>query len=164
MLSFSTSLMYMTIKLQPNQYPNLDLELMVTPTFLATKVALFHRGERLSPISGNTTKYEIIDDEHQYSIALALNPIEPTIVINEEKMPLMSSLKWHDYLIGGLPFFLMILGGLIGGAIGGISFFANMNYLRYHEGNKKYIYVACITLAAAVCYMAVVTIVNTFLH
>lgn len=77
----------------------------------------------------------------------------PCLEIAGIKHSVVEALKWHQYLVGGLPMILLFAGGALGGAIGAFASIFNFNTFRQQNANSiKYLKVAGISILAFVVY------------
>ncbi len=79
-----------------------------------------------------------------------LDPI-PQLIIDGKPHAIVEPLKWYQWLWGGLPFALAIIGGALGGLFGAIALFFNGRIFRSNMNNTlKYLASAGVSLAAVV--------------
>ncbi len=57
------------------------------------------------------------------------NPV-PTLVVDGQEYQLMEPFQWYEWIVAGLPLVLILVGGCIGGALGGMGFYLNARILR----------------------------------
>jgi len=50
--------------------------------------------------------------------------------MNEENKTELAKLPWHAHLISGWPLAMVAIGGLIGGACGGLAYGASMSLIK----------------------------------
>ena len=89
----------------------------------------------------------------------------PTLEINGVKNLIVEKLKWFQYVLGGLPFLLLFIGGAIGGIIGALATITNFNTLR-QEGSEasKYMKVIGIIVASYVLYLTLATFISGLIN
>ncbi|MBF4491362.1 hypothetical protein IRZ83_02280 [Flavobacterium sp. JLP] len=74
--------------------------------------------------------------------------------INGTKHPMAKKLKWYEYLIGGLPFLIIIGGGAIGGFIGGAATVMNYTFFRENIPSlNKYLKVLFVNVICLFIYL-----------
>lgn len=79
-----------------------------------------------------------------------LDPI-PQIVVDGKTYSLAEPLKWYQWLWGGLPFALAIIGGALGGLFGGIALFVNGRVFRSNLNPPlKYLVSAGVSILAVI--------------
>ena len=78
-----------------------------------------------------------VEDDAGEAVALEFEkkPFDPvpTLMINGDEYDLLPPLAWYEWAWVGLPFTLVVIGGCLGGAIGGLSFAANTMLFRSSE-------------------------------
>ena len=87
----------------------------------------------------------------------------PVLEIEGKLYHVVEKLKWYEYVIGGLPFVLLSLGGLVGGGIGAVASLTNFNVLR-QEGKyiSKIVQVIGITGVSFLAYFCFIWCVQYF--
>lgn len=85
--------------------------------------------------------------------------------INGTKHIMANKLKWYEYIIGGLPFFAVLGGGAIGGAIGGATTFVNYAFFRENTtALNKYLKVIGVNLLCVLVYLLIGGLFYKLLH
>lgn len=85
--------------------------------------------------------------------------------IEGKKYKLATTLKWYEYLIGGIPFILCLSGGAIGGLIGGLATFSNYAFFRGSESTaNKYMKVIGVNILCLLFYFFVAKFVHNLVH
>jgi hypothetical protein len=82
-------------------------------------------------------------------------PLEfvPTLEIDGTVHHIVAKLSWYEYLIGGLPFMLVFIGGLIGGALGAAGMVTNYSVFRGEStATVKYLKIIGITVGVYFAY------------
>jgi hypothetical protein len=84
-------------------------------------------------------------------LAKFMNEIPKSSALEKKK------LKLHEHVMAGLPFALIAVGGLIGGAIGGGAYAINASiFTKEISPAKKYTYCILVTLGACAAYFGVI--------
>ncbi|MDP4271561.1 MAG: hypothetical protein Q8909_15785 [Bacteroidota bacterium] len=94
-------------------------------------------------------------------------PLEfvPTLEINGTVHRIVTKLSWHEYLIGGLPFLLVFIGGLIGGALGAAGTVTNYAIFRGEStATIKYIKIIGITVGVYFAYFLLAVGLNLLIR
>lgn len=89
----------------------------------------------------------------------------PTLEIDGKINHIVEKLKWHEYMIGGLPIILIFLGGAIGGLIGVIA--SLTNFIIFRQGGNpmlKYSKVIGITGVSYLAYLLLVTLFTILIN
>jgi len=74
--------------------------------------------------------------------------------INGQKHQMAAKLKWYEYIIGGLPLFIVFGGGVIGGMIGGVATVINYTFFRGDDSNlKKYLKVVGVNVLCFIVFL-----------
>jgi hypothetical protein len=77
----------------------------------------------------------------------------PQLVVDNEVIKLVEPLKWFEWLWGGLPLFLVFIGGFFGALTGLLGFFFNAQIFRTRiNGFLKYLATGAISGLAVVVY------------
>lgn len=88
----------------------------------------------------------------QLRITNYLDPI-PQVIIEGHSFSAVEPLKWYQWVWGGLPFALVIIGGALGGLFGGIALVINGRMFRSNRnGWAKYLLSGAISLGAVIAY------------
>jgi hypothetical protein len=68
-------------------------------------------------------------------------------------------LFWYEHAWAGLPFLMIFVGGMLGGACGGLGYGLNNAVFKTNwPGPLKYIVCACISIGVVVLYFVVVIV------
>ena len=154
----------MKIEFQSEKYPNLNLTITVEPKFFGPNIEIEQENATVSIVDKKKNRYKVEVGDSTYNCQIKNTPFETKLIINKETHELIPKNQWYNYIIGGLPFVLIISGGAIGAGFGLIGWTANMNFLRYSNSNIKYAYVAGITIFSAIAYLITVTIFYSLLE
>jgi len=85
--------------------------------------------------------------------------------IEDKKYKLATTLKWHEYIIGGIPFIVCLSGGAIGGAIGALASFSNYTFFRGNESTtNKYMKVIGVNILCFLFYFFVAGLIYNLIH
>lgn len=81
-----------------------------------------------------------------------------------KKANMFNNLKWYEHIAAGWSLILLIIGGVVGGAIGGLAYFLNVKIFNLKISKiKKYIYAILVGIAAIAAYLSLaVYLVLTF--
>lgn len=83
----------------------------------------------------------------------------PVLVINGRKNRVVDKLKTIEYIVGAFPIVLLLIGGVIGGAIGAAATVGNYTVFRLPESTaSRYLKVVGISILAFVAYFMVAAI------
>lgn len=86
----------------------------------------------------------------------------PEAVVDNQVFPIFDKLPWYQYLLGALPFGLIFIGGIIGGAIGGGFTLVNFMLFRSEKNESmKYIKVLLFTSLAYALYFCIIFLIKT---
>jgi hypothetical protein len=89
-----------------------------------------------------------------------LDPI-PQVVIDGENILIAEPLKWYQWVWGGLPFALAIIGGALGGLLGGIALVINGRVFRSDLKNPvKYLLTGIISIATVIAFFVSAVLLN----
>jgi len=89
----------------------------------------------------------------------------PVLKINDKKYKMTESLKWYEYVFGGLPIVLIFGGGLIGGAAGGVA--TVINYTIFREEApvaNKYLKVLGVNILCCLLYFFAIGFIYNLIH
>jgi hypothetical protein len=150
----------MKIKFNPEKHPELEIDVLIKPKLFGLNIQASVDSKIITPSNKKKHKYDILKNGISYDTQITSTPYESKIIINGEKFNLTPKTEWYNYLIGGLPFALMINGGIFGGVFGFLGWSANMNYLRFGEGAKKYFYVLGITTVTALTFIIIAGVIG----
>lgn len=88
-----------------------------------------------------------------------LDPV-PNLIINNEKVEVVRSLTWYEYLWMALPILLVFQGGALGGIMGFMAAHTNARIFRSERGvASKFILSGFVSVAAVVIYFILAIIV-----
>ncbi len=83
----------------------------------------------------------------------------PQLVVDGQTYKFVGSLKWYEWIWGGLPILLFFAGGMLGAVTGLIAFAMNARIFRSTmETPMKYLSTAGISIAAVVLYIVLAVI------
>lgn len=91
------------------------------------------------------------------------NPLDPVpqVVIDGQSFPVTEPLKWYQWLWGGLPFVLVIIGGALGGLFGGAALVINGQVFRSNlKGVAKYFLSGLVSLGTVIAFFVAATLLN----
>lgn len=152
----------MNIKFQTKKYPELELDLSVKPKLFGMNIQLIIDGEVIPPIDKKKHIYSVLHKTTHFDVQITSTPYDSKVVINGEKFDLTPKMEWYNYIVGGLPFVLMVSGGALAAVLGFLGWSVNMNYLRFEEGIRKYLSVLGITIVTGFIYFIVAAILQSF--
>ena len=85
----------------------------------------------------------------------------PQVVIDGESFLVAEPLRWYQWIWGGLPFTLLIIGGALGGLLGGFALVVNARIFRSNFKNPiKYLITGIVSLATIVVFFISATLLN----
>lgn len=79
----------------------------------------------------------------------------PYLVVGNKTVWITPPMKWYQRLWCSLPLILLFIGGIVGGIIGLLAFFANMRVFWMTSGRARYVYTGLIFIFAIVIYLFV---------
>jgi hypothetical protein len=86
-----------------------------------------------------------------------LDPV-PKIIVGDDSVELAPSLKWYEYVWGGIPIVLVFVGGALGGFVGALGACANGRIFRSNrDAYAKYGISALITFGAIFAFVILST-------
>lgn len=89
----------------------------------------------------------------------------PRVIAPLQPVATKPKLVWHEYLWIGLPLMLIVLGGAIGGACGGMACALNRTvFLKTRNPILRYVWTGLISAAAFVAWFVVAATLLGFLH
>ncbi|MEZ4459214.1 MAG: hypothetical protein R3E66_05725 [bacterium] len=113
-----------------------------------------------APVEGRRQVYELLDDAGQ-AVTVTLKPGFPdilpkVIVAGEPALALAPPLPWYAWALAALPMTLMVAGGALGGALGGLAAAATMIVFRRDVSTPTKVVVSLgSSLAASVVYFVI---------
>ena len=118
------------------------------------KQRLYQDGREIKRQGRFNTKYHITNtngEQEEIKIVYGLDFVH-VAVFRGRKIDLEERLSTREYIVGGLPVLLILLGGLIGALFGIIGATFNYNYMRKE---KSFVKQLLVSLAVSVaCYIA----------
>lgn len=122
----------------------------------AEKVGELKRGF-LIPLSDGTVKKLEVDRG-------GLDYI-PRVYIDGERFEIGRRLKWYERIIGGLPLFLLFLGGALGGICGIIGLNLNYKILRSEKSVlNKALLITGVTVLSVAAWFILASIFQLIIH
>lgn len=89
-----------------------------------------------------------------------LDPV-PQVVIGGENIQIAEPLKWYQWVWGGFPFALAIIGGALGGLVGGIALVINGRIFRSDIKNPtKYLLTGIISTITVIAFFILAVLLN----
>jgi hypothetical protein len=77
----------------------------------------------------------------------------PSLVVEDQTISVVDSLKWHEWLWCALPMLLIFGGGAIGASIGFIGLYINIKLFRSSlQGAAKYLVTGAVFVASFIIY------------
>ena len=88
--------------------------------------------------------------------------IVPAVIVEGEQLNVAESLRFYQVIWAALPMMLLFIGGLVGGAIGGVAFWFNLKVFRsdIHPA-EKYLLSGSVSLIALFAVLFFIFIVAT---
>jgi hypothetical protein len=84
-----------------------------------------------------------------------LDPI-PKVIIGDDVIHLVPSLRWYEYLWAGFPILLLFIGGAVGGLLGAAAAYTNAKIFRtQRSAPAKYALTGLVSIGAAIAWLAV---------
>lgn len=88
----------------------------------------------------------------------------PQVQVGSQIINFVEPLKWYQWLWSGLPFLLVILGGLFGALIGISAFFINVKLFHSQRSTAaKFLFTGLISVVALALYLALVILLTEVL-
>ncbi|RPI02589.1 MAG: hypothetical protein EHM64_13680 [Ignavibacteriae bacterium] len=88
----------------------------------------------------------------------------PQIIVEGRIIQVVAPLEWYELVWSGISVLLIFIGGLIGGAIGGLSFSVNTQIFRSSLSTAaKYLATAGVSILAVITYFIVAALFLTAL-
>ena len=89
----------------------------------------------------------------------------PQLVVDNEVIKIVEPLQWYEWLWGGLPIFLVFIGGFFGALTGLLGFYFNAQIFRTKlNGFLKFLVSGVISGLAVVVYFIVASVISLVLH
>ena len=118
------------------------------------KQRLYQDGREIKRQGRFNPKYHITNtngEQEEIKIVYGLDFVQ-VAVFRGRKIDLEERLSTREYIVGGLPVLLILLGGLIGALFGIIGATFNYNYMRKEKSFVKQLLVSLVVSVA--CYIA----------
>ena len=118
------------------------------------KQRLYQDGREIKRQGRFNPKYHITNtngEQEEIKIVYGLDFVH-VAVFSGRKIDLEERLSTREYIVGGLPVLLILLGGLIGALFGIIGATFNYNYMRKEKSFVKQLLVSLVVSVA--CYIA----------
>ncbi|GAA0182109.1 hypothetical protein SH2C18_45430 [Clostridium sediminicola] len=135
---------------------------IVVKTSIWSKPKIFVNNIQMKRLKEKGKPYSItMSDGTIRKIFMKLNPLDPVprIFFGNNEILLAKKLLWYEYLIGGFPLILIIIGGALGGAIGVTASVFNFNIFRKEYSLfTKILLTTAITIISFTAYLTVATI------
>ncbi|MBW3636444.1 MAG: hypothetical protein KY445_08265 [Armatimonadetes bacterium] len=85
----------------------------------------------------------------------------PMLVVGDQTIRLAEPLEWYQWLWAGFPLVLILLGGIIGGALGAGAATINAQIFRsQHQGVVKYLLSGLVSLIAITLWIFIVSLIR----
>ena len=153
----------MDINFTTEKYPSLNLNFTVKPKLFGLNIELRQNGELIEPTEKKKFKYSIELEGENIWLLVEPSALNSKIHIGSDKFDFGPKINWYDYVIGGIPFVLVVSGGAIGAVFGYIGWTANMNYIKYETSWKKYLNVGIITICSTLIILTIGVLVKLIL-
>lgn len=118
------------------------------------KQRLYQDGREIKRQGRFNPKYHITNtngEQEEIKVVYGLDFVH-VAVFRGRKIDLEERLSTREYIVGGLPVLLILLGGLIGALFGIIGATFNYNYMRKEKSFVKQLLVSLVV--SVVCYIA----------
>lgn len=135
---------------------------IVVKTSIWNKPKVFVNNIEIKRLKEKGKPYAItINDGTIKKIFVKLNPPDPIpkILFEDNEILLARKLLWYEYILGGIPLILFIIGGALGAAIGIIASIFNFNLLRKEYSIFiKILLTTAMTILSFIAYFIAATI------
>lgn len=138
---------------------------IVVKTSIWSKPKIFVNNTQMKRLKEKGKPYSItMSDGTIRKIFMKLNPLDPVprIFFGNSEILLARKLLWYEYLLGGIPLILIIIGGALGAAIGVITSVFNFNMLR--KEYSLFIKILLTTAMTIISFIAYSTVATIFLQ
>jgi hypothetical protein len=151
----------MKYNLDLNGFEGRDLEVEGSGVFTGARILV--DGKPAS--KGSKRGQFILNDNNGFKVVVQLRQVfldpVPQLIIDNQVVKLVEPLNIFQWIWSGLPLVLVILGGLIGGAIGGLTFWINTRVFRSEmSAVEVYILTGILTAIAVIGYIVIASIVG----
>jgi hypothetical protein len=88
----------------------------------------------------------------------------PVVFIDDRKVELVPGFKFYQVFWSAWPLLLIFVGGFLGGALGGLAFYLNMNVFRWDVREwEKYLLTACVSITTVLVFALLLFGITTLL-
>ncbi|WP_338813336.1 hypothetical protein V9L05_18400 [Bernardetia sp. Wsw4-3y2] len=88
----------------------------------------------------------------------------PTLEIDGVKHHVASKLEWFQYVLGGLPMLLVIVGGALGALIGMLGVYISYDIFRQNSSTLSYLKVVGVIVASYFVYFVVAILITMLIQ
>ncbi|ATW26925.1 hypothetical protein [Candidatus Formimonas warabiya] len=140
---------------------NSNLEITIE-TSLWSKPKFYVNGKLTERVKEKGNPYIIkLEDGTSEKVFLKLNPFDnvPIIKFKDEEILFVRKLYWYEYVLGGLPLILVIIGGALGGLLGALGAIMNFRIIRTdYSLPLKAVFILGVTILSYFCYILVASL------